>query len=148
MSIKAAFWPMSGKKDICPYTPNQKLLDIRPSSTSAVSGSIEILADGRFKLELEAAGGAGSGWQDENVWAGGGSAAAIVVEVSLTAGKYLSAYREKPKLPVFGHPAARAVRLILRAATLQQSILRLRVDKALTAKPKMPAARSAALPAP
>ena len=45
MSIKAAFWPMSGKKDICPYTPNQKLLDIRPSSTSAVSGSIEILAE-------------------------------------------------------------------------------------------------------
>lgn len=61
MTIKAAFWPMSGKREVCPYNPNQKLLDIRPSSTSAVSGSIEILADGRFKLELEAAGGAGSG---------------------------------------------------------------------------------------
>ena len=101
MSIKAAFWPMSGKKDICPYTPNQKLLDIRPSSTSAVSGSIEILADGRFKLELEAAGGAGSGWQDENVWAGGGSAAAIVVEVSLTAGKYLYSVPGKTKASGF-----------------------------------------------
>lgn len=88
MTIRGAFWPMGGKREICPYTANQKLLDIRPSSTSAVSGSIEILADGRFKLELEAAGGAGSGWQDKNIWAGGGSAAAIVVEVILTAGKY------------------------------------------------------------
>lgn len=88
MTIRGAFWPMGGKREICPYTANQKLLDIRPSSTSAVSGRIEILADGRFKLELEAAGGAGSGWQDENIWAGGGSAAAIVVEVILTAGKY------------------------------------------------------------
>lgn len=88
MTIPAGFWPMGGKKDICPYTPNQKLLDIRPSSTSAISSSIEILADGRFKLELEAAGGAGSGWQDENVWAGGGSGAAIVVEIILPAGKY------------------------------------------------------------
>ncbi len=97
MTIPAGFWPMGGKREVCPYTANQKLLDIRPSSTSAVSGSIEILADGRFKLELEAAGGAGSGWQDENVWAGGGSAAAIVVEVILTAGKYLYSVPGKTK---------------------------------------------------
>lgn len=101
MTISAGFWPMGGKKDICPYTPNQKLLDIRPSSTSAVSGSLEILADGRFKLELEAAGGAGSGWQDENVWAGGGSGAAIVVEVILTAGKYLYSIPGKTKASGF-----------------------------------------------
>lgn len=101
MTISAGFWPMGGKKDVCPYTANQKLLDIRPSSTSAVSGSIEILADGRFKLELEAAGGAGSGWQDENVWAGGGSAAAIVVEVILTAGKYLYSVPGKTKASGF-----------------------------------------------
>lgn len=88
MAIRSAFWPMGGKKDVCPYTANQKLLDIRPNSTSTISGSIEILAECRFKLELEAAGGAGSGWQDENVWAGGGSAAAVVVEVILPAGKY------------------------------------------------------------
>lgn len=101
MTISAGFWPMGGKKDICPYTPNQKLLDIRPSSTSAISSSIEILADGRFKLELEAAGGAGSGWQDENVWAGGGSGAAIVVEVILTAGKYLYSAPGKTKASGF-----------------------------------------------
>lgn len=101
MTIPAGFWPMGGKKDICPYTPNQKLLDIRPSSTSAISSSIEILADGRFKLELEAAGGAGSGWQDENVWAGGGSAAAIVVEVILPAGKYLYSVPGKTKASGF-----------------------------------------------
>lgn len=101
MTIPAGFWPMGGKREVCPYTANQKLLDIRPSSTSAVSGSIEILADGRFKLELEAAGGAGSGWQDENVWAGGGSAAAIVVEVSLTAGKYLYSVPGKTKASGF-----------------------------------------------
>lgn len=101
MTIPAGFWPMGGKREVCPYTANQKLLDIRPSSTSAVSGSIEILADGRFKLELEAAGGAGSGWQDENVWAGGGSAAAIVVEVILTAGKYLYSVPGKTKASGF-----------------------------------------------
>lgn len=101
MTIRGAFWPMGGKREVCPYNPNQKLLDIRPSSTSAVSGSIEILADGRFKLELEAAGGAGSGWQDENVWAGGGSAAAIVVEVILTAGKYLYSVPGKTKASGF-----------------------------------------------
>ena len=101
MTIPAGFWPMGGKREVCPYNPNQKLLDIRPSSTSAVSGSIEILADGRFKLELEAAGGAGSGWQDENVWAGGGSAAAIVVEVSLTAGKYFYSVPGKTKASGF-----------------------------------------------
>ena len=71
-----------------PYTVNQKLLDVRPSSTSAVSGTIDIQGSGRFKLELEAAGAAGSGWQDENVWAGGGSAAAIVGDGIITAGKY------------------------------------------------------------
>lgn len=101
MAIRGAFWPMGGKKDVCPYTANQKLLDIRPSSTSAISSSIEILADGRFKLELEAAGGAGSGWQDENVWAGGGSAAAIVVEVILPAGKYLYSVPGKTKASGF-----------------------------------------------
>lgn len=101
MTIRGAFWPMGGKREVCPYNPNQKLLDIRPSSTSAVSGSIEILADGRFKLELEAAGGAGSGWQDENVWAGGGSGAAIVVEVILTAGKYLYSVPGKTKASGF-----------------------------------------------
>lgn len=71
-----------------PYTVNQKLLDVRPSSTSAVSGTIDIQGSGRFKLELEAAGAAGSGWQDSNIWAGGGSGAAIVAEVILFAGKY------------------------------------------------------------
>lgn len=71
-----------------PYMVNQKLLDIRPSSTSAVTGTIDIQGSDRFKLELEAAGAAGSGWQDENIWAGGGSGAAIVVEVILNAGKY------------------------------------------------------------
>ena len=71
-----------------PYTVNQKLLDVRPSSTSAVSGTIDIQGSGRFKLELEAAGAAGSGWQDSNIWAGGGSGAAIVAEVILSAGKY------------------------------------------------------------
>lgn len=101
MTIRGAFWPMGGKREACPYNPNQKLLDIRPSSTSAVSGSIEILADGRFKLELEAAGGAGSGWQDENIWAGGGSAAAIVVEVILPAGKYLYSVPGKTKASGF-----------------------------------------------
>lgn len=101
MTIRGAFWPMGGKREVCPYIPNQKLLDIRPSSTSAISGSIEILADGRFKLELEAAGGAGSGWQDENVWAGGGSAAAIVVEVILPAGKYLYSVPGKTKASGF-----------------------------------------------
>lgn len=101
MTIPAGFWPMGGKREACPYNPNQKLLDIRPSSTSAISSSIEILADGRFKLELEAAGGAGSGWQDENIWAGGGSGAAIVVEVILTAGKYLYSVPGKTKASGF-----------------------------------------------
>lgn len=67
----------------------------------------------------------------------------IVVEVTSRQENIFTVSPEKPKLPVFGHPAVRAVRLILRAATLQRSILRLREDKAHTAKPKMPAEPSA-----
>ena len=71
-----------------PYTKNQVLLTVAPSGTSATSGSITLKATGSYKLELEAGGGAGAGWMDSYVGCGGGSGAAIVVNLKLSEGTY------------------------------------------------------------
>lgn len=90
MGIRTAFNPLG--TSYRPYKPGDVLLDIRHEDPDAVRNDvidvIKVLVDGCYSLELEAAGGAGGGWQDGNVWCGGGSGAVIVVHVNLKAGEY------------------------------------------------------------
>lgn len=78
---------MSAKRS-CHYNPNQNCWILDQVQPLPFPAALKFWPTAGLSSNWKPPEAPVPGWQDQNIWAGGGSAAAIVVEVILTAGKY------------------------------------------------------------